>query len=136
MKAAKKDATINCEAIRRAIVEIQNLMEKFEGSSPEDVHLRIEAFASALKEGGLVREEEKDKKARALLSDLIEVLPTTNFTPYMAEVESFELFTSEYNDPDEDAMSRGRELLESFGPKLIEELERIEKECLQPKATS
>jgi hypothetical protein len=27
-------------------------------------------------------------------------------------------------------------LLESFGPKLIEELERIEKECLQSKATS
>ena len=113
MKAAKKDATINCEAIRRAIVEIQTLMEKFEGSSPEDVHKRIEVFASALKESGLVREEEKDKKARVLLSDLIEVLPTSNLTPYMAEVESFELLTSEYNDPDADAMSRGRELFES-----------------------
>jgi hypothetical protein len=33
-------------------------------------------------------------------------------------------------------MERAGELLESFGPKLIEELERIEKECLQSKATS
>ena len=136
MKAAKKGASIDCGAIRRAILEIKNLADDFGGSSPEDFLKRIEAFASALKQSGLVQEEERDKKGKVLLSDLIEVLPTNEFSKYMAEVESFELLTSEYNDPDKDAMERAGELLESFGPKLIEELERIEKECLQSKATS
>jgi hypothetical protein len=136
MKAAKKDAVLNCEAIGLAITEIQNLIKGFEGSSPEDVRKRIEAFASALKQSGLVREEEKDKKAKILLSDLIELLPMKEFAPHMAEVEAFEMTTSEYNDPDADAMEEGGELFESFGPKLIAELERIRKECLEAKAKS
>jgi hypothetical protein len=136
MKAAKKGAVIKCDGIRQAIVELQNLSAEFDISDPEDVRTRIQAFASALTRSGLVTPSDEDEPGHIGLPEIIEALPVKEFDSHMAEVELFALDVSEYNEPDTISMKDGRQLLESFGPKLIAELERIEEECRPPIASS
>jgi hypothetical protein len=136
MKPAKKDAAIDCDAIRAAIQELQDLDTKFDPDDPEDVGSRIQAFASALKRSGLVEEDKDDERGKVLMSDVVEALPLKEFAPYLAEVELFELSISEYNEPDRADMLEGHASLQSFAPKLIAELERIEAEYRQTKAKS
>ena len=121
----------DCQALSDAADELRRLEKEFDADDPEDVRSRIQVFASCLKRSGILRERDSAAKNTAVFSEIIEQLHLEGFESHLAGIELFELYISEYADPDGDSMNTGLELLKSFGPKLVQKLDNMKQECSQ-----
>ena len=119
---------VDLTKIQAAIDAIQELMDEFDPSNPEDVNVRVDAFVSLLTDSGVIRAA-SERSQEMDFEAVVKALKLKRSSGMLLQINTFLLDIASYDrEPNDAEMDEAQELLGEFGPAVIADLTTLRDE--------